>query len=467
MFNKKVFASLLSAVVALTTVAALAYTVPANNRVKFNMDVGWKVYVGDPANAQTTGFNDAGWTTHSVPYAWNENDAFAVIGSHVTTGIAWYRKHFTIPAAYAGRKVFVEFEEIRQAGTVYINGNNVGMSENGVTASGFDLTPYVTIDGTTDNVLAVRIDNSYGYVETLPPNAGTAFQWCTGSYTTNFGGITQNVYLHITDKLYQTLPLFVNLGTLGTYIWGSNYTVTDINAPTGNATITAQSQVKNESGASETATFTTVIVDMGGNVVATLTGNTAAVANGATATFTATGAVTGLNFWYIGHGYLYDVYTILTVNGVVTDVVKTKTGFRKMVQGNGNIVLNDRIFHLKGWAWRAQNPWPAIGDAFPAWMADFQHYQMLDLHSNFVRPMHVCALRSGIESADRIGIGYDMPAGDAEAAVTGAQWEQRKQVMRDVNDLQPEQPVDIHVGSGKLRHHRCADAGDDRHRDQI
>ena len=137
-----------------------------------------------------------------------------------------------------------------------------------------------------------------------------------------------------------------------------------------------------------------------------------------------------LNLWTLGHGYLYDVYTIITVGGVATDVVKTKTGFRKLVQGNGNIVINDRIMHLKGFAWRAQNPWPAIGDAFPAWMADFQHNLMLDIKGNFVRPMHVVALASGIESADRRGIGYDMPAGDAEAAVTGVQWDERKEVMR-------------------------------------
>ena len=45
--------------------------------------------------------------------------------------------------------------------------------------------------------------------------------------------------------------------------------------------------------------------------------------------------------------YLYDVYTILTVNGKVVDVCKTRTGFRKTEfkggAGTGGVWLNDRL----------------------------------------------------------------------------------------------------------------------------
>ena len=361
MFKKPIFTGLLTALIALTSITAMAYTVPANNRVKFNLDIGWKLNKGDVSGAEATSFNDASWTTISVPHAWNEDDAFA---KSVSTGIAWYRKHFTIPATYAGRKVFVEFEEIRQAGEVYCNGTLVGRSENGVSASGFDITSNVKMDG-TDNVIAVKTDNSYSYAEV---SSGTGFQWNRGSYTTNFGGITQNVYLHIADKCYQTLPLIVNLQTVGTYIYGKNYTISSgakAEIPTGSADITATSQVKNESGASQTVSFQVDIVDKDGTLVKTLTGTDQTIAAGALGTITATGNVTGLNLWSIGHGYLYDVYTILKVGGTATDVVKTRTGFRKMDYGNGIAKINDRIMHLKGFAWRSQNPWPAIGDAVP------------------------------------------------------------------------------------------------------
>ena len=427
MFNKRILAGLLTAFIALTSITAMAYTVPANNRVKLNLDIGWMLNKGDVSGAEASSFNDGSWTTISVPHAWNEDDAFA---KSVSTGIAWYRKYFSIPATYAGRKVFVEFEEIRQAGEVYCNGTLVGRSENGVSASGFDITANVKIDG-TENVLAVKTDNSYSYSEV---SSGTGFQWNRGSYTTNFGGITQNVYLHITDKCYQTLPLVVGLNTVGTYIYGKNYVVSGGSAatiPTGSADITATSQVKNESGASQTVSYQVDIVDKDGTLVKTLNGTDQTIAAGALGTVTATGNVTGLNLWSIGHGYLYDVYTILKVGGTATDVVKTRTGFRKMDYSNGIAKINDRMMHLKGFAWRSQNPWPAIGDAVPMWMVCFQDSLLLDVHGNAVRPMHCAALRQEIEAADIMGVTYAMPAGDAEGDVNGRQWEQRKEAMRN------------------------------------
>jgi beta-galactosidase len=33
----------------------------------------------------------------------------------------------------------------------------------------------------------------------------------------------QNVYLHLTDKLYQTLPLYSNLATTGVYIYAQDF----------------------------------------------------------------------------------------------------------------------------------------------------------------------------------------------------------------------------------------------------
>ncbi|MBN1130417.1 MAG: DUF4982 domain-containing protein, partial [Chitinispirillaceae bacterium] len=275
-----------------------------------------------------------------------------------------------------------------------------------------------------ENVLAVKTDNRYDYLEV---SSGVNFQWNRGSYTTNFGGITQNVYLHVTDKCYQTLPLFSNLKTLGTYIYGKNY-----NIPGKSADITVESQVKNESGAAQTATLRVDIVDMDGNLLKTFNGTEQTLANGATAIVKVTNNVTNINFWNIGYGYLYDVYTMLVIGGTPTDVVKTKTGFRKMEYGNGVVKMNDRLVHIKGFAPRSQNPWPAIGDAYPAWLADFQHLMIRNVHGNTIRPMHVCALRTDIESADRTGMTYMQPAGDAEGAVTGRQWEQRKEVMRDV-----------------------------------
>ncbi len=54
-------------------------------------------------------------------------------------GIGWYRKHFKMPAGSEGQKVFLEFEGLRQAARFFLNGQPVGLFENGITACGLDI----------------------------------------------------------------------------------------------------------------------------------------------------------------------------------------------------------------------------------------------------------------------------------------------------------------------------------------
>src|SRR6185503_11010173 len=98
------------------------------------------VYTGDVKGADSVVFNDTGWKKVTLSYAWNEDDAFKKDIADLSTGIAWYRKHFKLPAAAKGQKVFLEFEGIRQAGDFYLNGTLIGTHENGVMAFGFDIS---------------------------------------------------------------------------------------------------------------------------------------------------------------------------------------------------------------------------------------------------------------------------------------------------------------------------------------
>src|SRR4051812_33594270 len=82
----------------------------AAQRAKYNFNPGWKVFVGDAAGADKPGFNDDAWKPVTLPYAWNEDDAFKKDIAELPTGIAWYRKHFKLPASTKGQKVFIEFE---------------------------------------------------------------------------------------------------------------------------------------------------------------------------------------------------------------------------------------------------------------------------------------------------------------------------------------------------------------------
>ncbi|MGB8190372.1 MAG: sugar-binding domain-containing protein, partial [Chitinophagaceae bacterium] len=114
-----------------------------SQRMKYNFNSSWKVFAGDATGAEAPGFDDASWKSVTLPYAWNENDAFRKDIKDLTTGIAWYRKKFRLPATAKDQKVFIEFEGIRQAGDFYVNGKHIGIHENGVTAFGFDVTDLV------------------------------------------------------------------------------------------------------------------------------------------------------------------------------------------------------------------------------------------------------------------------------------------------------------------------------------
>src|SRR4029079_4211378 len=122
---------------------------------------------------------------------------------------------------------------------------------------------------------------------------------------------------------------------------------------------------------------------------------------------------------------------LLKINGRVVDAVTTRTGFRKTEFKNGMIYLNDRVIMVHGYAQRTSNEWPAIGLSVPAWMSDYSNGLMVESGGNLVRWMHITPWKQDVESCDRVGLMQAMPAGDAEADVTGRRWEQRVEVMRD------------------------------------
>jgi beta-galactosidase len=393
-------------------------------RTTYNFNTGWKVMVGDDADAKITNYSgDHDWKSVTLPYAWNEDDAFKKDIVDLGTGIAWYRKHFKLPFAAKDQKIFIEFEGVRQAAEIYVNGEYVGMHENGVTAFGFDISSLLKF-GNEENVIAVRTDNSWEYKEKA---TNTKFQWIDKNFNANYGGIPKNVYLHITGKLYQTLPLYSNLGTIGISVFATDFLI-----PQKSAMVVARSQVRNELSTSQTFTYSVRIKDMTGKLVKTFEGiEPVTLAAGEIKTVSAFYMVSGLNFWSWGYGYLYDVETSLEVNGKVVDKVSTKTGFRKTNFKDGMIRLNDRVIQIHGYAQRTSNEWPAVGMSVPAWLSDYSNKLMIESNGNLVRWMHITPWKQDVESCDRVGLMQAMPAGDAERDVNDKRWEQRKAVMRD------------------------------------
>lgn len=224
-------------------------------REKYNFNSDWLLKIGDVPNAQAVSFEDSDWNMVTLPRAFNENESFKVAIDQLTDTIVWYRKHFKV-AVLDARKVFVEFEGVRQGADFYLNGYHLGKHENGVMAVGFDLTPYMK---NGDNVMAVRVDNDWSYKEV---STNTKFQWHDNRFNCNYGGIPKNVFLHVTNDVYQTLPLYNNLKTTGLYVYA-----TDFDIKNRKAKIHVESEVKNDSHKSRKFSFLVTLVDADGKNV--------------------------------------------------------------------------------------------------------------------------------------------------------------------------------------------------------
>ena len=315
------------ALCSLTAIAAdVPYAPPVSPRQTINFNPGWKFIRQDVPGAENPKFDDSSWTTVSTPHSFNDVDSFRVLISHgggdrgTYKGLAWYRKHFKLPAELAGNKIFLEFEGMRQAGDIFLNGKNVRLYENGVTAYGLDISEGVHF-GDTENILAVQVDNRTTYRERA---TNTGFEWNTNDFNPDHGGINRHVWLHVTGKIYQTLPLYYGLETTGVYVHGANFDI-----PGKRGDVTVESQVKNSSGGRTTVTITAVVVDQNGQVRARFEGAPVNMADGVKIVMKASGLLKEARFWSPQDPYLYEVYTILTVDGKAVDVNKVITGFRK------------------------------------------------------------------------------------------------------------------------------------------
>jgi beta-galactosidase len=407
------------------------FTLPSSPRRALNFDANWKFFKEDKGNAsgaEAVAFDDSKWETISTPHTYNDVDSFRGLIAHsggdrgVWKGTAWYRKRFTLPDT--AQKVFLEFEGMRQAGEIFLNGKSVGLSENGVTAYGVDISDTVKRGG-QENVLAVHVDNSKDYKERA---TGTQFQWNVNDFNPNYGGLHSHVRMHITGSIYQTLPLFDGLKTTGVYIYPSN-----ISVPDRTADVTAESQVHNASPERAQVVLTVMVLDKDGMVRAQFADKAIDLGAGEKAVLKATGPLKDVHWWSVDNPYLYDVYTVLTVAGKVVDVNKVTTGFRKTAfkggVGTGGVFINDEFVYLKGFAQRSSNEWAGLGQAYPDWMHDFNSQLIRAGHGNYIRWMHVTPQKIDVDSCDRHGVVQIAPAGDKERVVKGRQWQQRLEVM--------------------------------------
>jgi beta-galactosidase len=385
-------------------------TLDLGKHVVYNLDYDWQWIKSSPAGVEAPGFADtgAGWTTVSLPHTWNDidqYDKYMKMGPGFGwTGTTWYRKHFKLPADQAGKKIFLDMEGARQIIKVYMNGTLIGQHNNGVGAAGFDLTANTRF-GAEENVLAIMVCNQDGQY------GAPAYNWTSPSFNPNYGGIIKNVWLHLTDKLYQTMPLYSNLGTQGVFVYPKNVDIAGKKAD-----VVAEAEVANETGAAKNVIFGVVVYDMTGKQVAS--GAAQAVSLGPTTApgvvLTASATITDAKFWEPAYPYVYRVATTLSVDGTLVDGVVNPFGAKTVTfSPTTGLLINGRFVWIDGYAQRSSNTIVAIGQGVN-WVEEWDYLLMRDSRSVFVRPMHITPKKADVQAADKFGVVLAVPAGDGE-----------------------------------------------------
>ena len=70
---------------------------------------------------------------------------------------SWYRRTFTVPAAWSGNRIILHLDAVNWQSEVFINGQSLGIHKGGYDAFGYDITPYLIGSGTQE--LIVRVYN--------------------------------------------------------------------------------------------------------------------------------------------------------------------------------------------------------------------------------------------------------------------------------------------------------------------
>jgi beta-galactosidase len=411
-----------------------SYIRPAGTRDKFCFNADWQFIQENVEGAQAQVYDDSDWTRVGVPHTYNERDTFDEFSpsSHRGEmnqwgGKTWYRKTFQVPAEWAGRRVYIEFEAVRQVAEVWLNGVYLGKCENGFLPFGFDLTEHLNVG--VENVLALRCDNSFDTdsldgVSIDYPNEGDAkFPWNNPHWHPAHGGIYRNVYLHVTGQVQVTLPLFSHLGTTGTYVYAENISRES-------ADVTVEAQVANHTQTRQQVVLAGQILNREGDVVATWT-ETQHVDAGALAEFSHMQCMRAPQLWEPDYPYLYTARVVLSVDGVETDGCDTTFGIRTVVYNRfTGFFINDRYLKLEGWGQKSTNEWAGLGSALPDWMQYYTSALMREAGGNFVRWGHTAGSPAQITSSDRLGLVTIQPGVDGELDAEGHDWDVRATAFR-------------------------------------
>lgn len=253
-----------------------------------------------------TGFDDSAWDDQPVPSNWEMAGYSLPTYDSVDDSVGMYRRAVTVPAAWAGKRVYWHFDGALDGAEVFVNGQKAGYHESGYTAFDVDLTGLVKPG--QSNLFAVRVS------KTTP-----SYDCDTGDYQ-SMGGIYRDTSLIAVpetriDEITVRTPLAANFR---------------------DATLTAQVHVTGKPGL--TVAITGELFNAGGRPAGASLSGTGRLQPDGTVEVAMSTPVQTPALWSAEKPNLYYVVFSLTGNGELLERAEQRFGFRQ-IEIKDNVVL--------------------------------------------------------------------------------------------------------------------------------
>ena len=353
----------------------------AAQRIEYTINSGWR-YHSDGLNLAEKPTNaDDTWERVSIPHTWNASDPFDDQPSY-RRGIGWYRRRMTLDEGMRGKRIFLHFEGANQVVDVYVNSAFAGRHSGGYTAFTMDVTKYVTFGASSENVVAVQVDNSHNPF--IPPlSIGYAL----------YGGIYRDVWVVATDAVHFAMNDFGSSGI--------SVSTPAVSRERGSIAVTGN--VSNADPAARHLTFVSSVLDASGRIVSERR-TPFAIPGAVDATVTQTlPDIAAPHLWSPDDPYLYTVRTELYDGPALLDRVTSPLGFRwYSFDAQHGFALNGAKLQLRGT--NRHQDYAGLGSALSNDLHQRDMELIKEMGANFVRLAHYPQDPAVLHAADRLGL---------------------------------------------------------------
>jgi len=347
----------------------------AEGRMVLPINRNWRFNKSYLEGAHNLDFDDSSFERVIVPHT-NVRLPWHSFDDKTYEFVSTYRRRFKLPPEAAGHHVFVDFEGVMTASTVWINGARLGEYKGGYTPFSFDLTPHINFSG--ENVLAADVDSTER--ADIPP-FGHQIDYLT------FGGIYREVSLRIVP---------------GTFI--ENIFAKPKDVLTAHPTLDVDCFLQHLEASRETLMLEVELRD-GEHVLAKSTqrippSEATAEPMAHTIHLDNLGAI---KLWDVSHPNLYSVHVRLLRGAQLVDQDKRTLGFREAQFTDHGFELNGKVIKLRGLD--RHQTFPFVGQAMPG-RAQRSDARILrhKLHCNIVRTSHYPQSRHFLDACDEMGL---------------------------------------------------------------